>query len=178
MDFHWSLSDSKSPKASRTLLSILSVLSNAVVWIVCTRPSTSKSSCPFNNPLVIVSKGPITTDIIVTIMFHSFFQFPSKVEVLNLLFTFFHFYSVISQIAKSTILQIPFFMLIIIRSGVLAEIRWSVCTSKGFICVILLDSCWVVHIPFVRMVEFKLFAHLPVDHFAHPIVFSLVLFLG
>ena len=36
------------------------------------------------------------TDML-TSMFHSFFQFPSKVEVLILLFTFFQFYSVVSQ---------------------------------------------------------------------------------
>ena len=35
--FRWSLSDSKSPQVSRTLLSILAVLNNAVVWIVSTR---------------------------------------------------------------------------------------------------------------------------------------------
>ena len=34
MVFHWSLSDSNSPQVSRTRLSILAVLSNAVVWIV------------------------------------------------------------------------------------------------------------------------------------------------
>ena len=32
MVFHWSLSDSKSPQVSRTLLNILAVLNNAVVW--------------------------------------------------------------------------------------------------------------------------------------------------
>ena len=111
MVFHWSLGDSKSPQVFRTRLSILAFLSNAVVWIVSTRPqtskssrplpldfftsamsftgvwvtasikdssqysgrsqqccrldglhssSTSKSSIPFNNPLVIVPKAPIT----------------------------------------------------------------------------------------------------------------------
>ena len=51
MVFHWRLSDSKSPKVSRTPLSILAVFNNAVVWMVYTRPPTSKSSRPFNNPL-------------------------------------------------------------------------------------------------------------------------------
>ena len=58
MIFHWSLSDSKSSQVSRTHLRILAVLSNAVIWIVSTRPPTSKSSRPFNNPLVIVPKAP------------------------------------------------------------------------------------------------------------------------
>ena len=90
MDFHWSLSDSKSPQVSRTLLSILAVLNNVVVWMVSTRPPTFKSSSPFSNPLVTIPKEPITIGIINTCMFHSFFQFPSKFEVLILLFTFFH----------------------------------------------------------------------------------------
>ena len=100
MVFHWSLSDSKSPQVSRTLLSILAVLSNVVVCMVFTRPPTSKSSSPFSNPLVTVQKAPIIIDIIVTCMFHSFFQFPCKVEVLILLFTFFQFYAVVSRDIK------------------------------------------------------------------------------
>ena len=74
MVFHWSLSDSKSPQVSRTRLRILAVLSNAVVWIVSIRPPTSKSSRPFNNPLVIVPNARITIVTIVTFMFHGFFN--------------------------------------------------------------------------------------------------------
>ena len=73
MGFHWSLSYSKSPQVSRTRLSILAVLSNAVVWIVSTRPPTSKSSRPLNNPLVTVPNAPLTIGTIVPFMFHSFF---------------------------------------------------------------------------------------------------------
>ena len=72
MVFHWSLSDSKSPQVSRTRLRILAVLSNAVIWIVSTRPPTSKSSRPFYNLLVIVPNAPITIGTIVTFMFRSF----------------------------------------------------------------------------------------------------------
>ena len=72
MFFHWSLSDSKSPQVSRTLLSILAVLNNAVVWMVSTRPPTSKSSGPFSNPLVTVPNAPVTIGIIVTSMLHRF----------------------------------------------------------------------------------------------------------
>ena len=54
MVFHWSLSDSKSPQVSRTLFSILAVLNNAVVWMVSTRPPTSKSSSPFSNIIIII----------------------------------------------------------------------------------------------------------------------------
>ena len=110
MVFHWSLNNSKSHQLSRTLLSILAVLNNAVVWLVSTRPSTSKSSRLFNNSLITVWKAPITIGIIVTCMFHSFFQFSSKVEVLIL---FFHILSALfcgqAGAAKSTILYIVFF---------------------------------------------------------------------
>ena len=74
MVFHWSLSDSKSPQVSRTLLSILADLSNAIICIVFTRPPTSKSSSPFSYPLVTVPNTPITIGIIVTCVFHSFFN--------------------------------------------------------------------------------------------------------
>ena len=88
MVFHWSLSDSKSPQVSRTRLRILAVLSNAVIWIVSTRPPTSKSSGPFNNPLVIVPRAPITIGTIVTFMFHSFFNSLAKSRYLLLLSLF------------------------------------------------------------------------------------------
>ena len=42
-------------------------------------------------------------------------------------------------------------------------------------CVILKDRCWVLHLPFVRMVKFEFFAHLSVNHFSHPVVFNLIL---
>ena len=72
----------------------------AVIWMVSTRPPTSKSSRPFNNPLIIVPKAPITIGKIVTFIFHSFFQFSSKVEVLISLFPFFQFHSVVSRDSK------------------------------------------------------------------------------
>ena len=143
MVFHWSLSDSKSPQVSSTLLSILVILNNAVIWMDSTHPPTSKSSSPVNNLLVTVLKAPITIGTIVTFIFHGFFQFPSKVEVLILLFTFFQFYSVISRDSKvhnfaNSLFLSFFFFLFIIRSGLLAEIRWSVCMSKSHrsLCVL------------------------------------------
>ena len=100
MVFHWSLSDSKSPQVSGTLLSILAVLNKAVVWMVSTRPPISKSSSPFKSHLVTVPNVPITIGVIVTCMFHSFFQFPSKVEVLILLFISFQFYPMVCLDSK------------------------------------------------------------------------------
>ena len=137
MVFHRSLSDSKSPHVSRTLLSILGFLNNVVVWMVSTRPPTSKSSSPFSNPLVTVSNAPITIGIIVTFMCHSFFHSLARSKYLSFFSHFFSFILWSAGTAKSTILQVLFFffffffsfLLIIIRSGFLVEIRWSVSFS-------------------------------------------------
>ena len=101
MVFHWRLSDSKSPQVSRILLSILDVFNNAVVWIISTRPPTSKSSRPFNNPLVTVPKAPITIGIIDTI-FHSFFNPLATSRYLSLLLHSFSFIPLSAGTAKST----------------------------------------------------------------------------
>ena len=115
---HWNMSDSKSPQVSRTLLCILAVLSNAVIWIVSTRPPNSKSSRPFYNPHNWYNRH-----------FHvpQLFQLSSKV-------TFFRFYSVVSWDSKVDNFANSLFYLIIIRSGLLAEIKWSVCISFSHQC--------------------------------------------
>ena len=130
MVFHWSLSDSKSPQVFRTLLSILAVLNNVLVRMVSTRPLTYKSSTPFSNPLVTVPNAPITIAIIVTCIFHSFFNSLARLQYLSFFSHSFRFILWSAGTAKSTIFQVHFFLLIIIRSGLLAEIRWSVCMSK------------------------------------------------
>ena len=69
-----------------------------------------------------------------------FFQFSSKVKLLISLFTFFQFYSMVRRDSKVDNFTdfLFFFLLIIIRSGLLAEIRWSVFISKSHwsLCVI------------------------------------------
>ena len=109
MVFHWNLSDSKSPQVSRTLLSILAVLHNAVVWMVSTRPPTSKSTSSFSNPLVTVPNAPITVGIIVTSMFHSFFNSLARSRYLSFFSHSFSFILLSAGTAKSTILQVLFF---------------------------------------------------------------------
>ena len=99
--------------------------------MVSTRSPTSKSSWPFNNPLVTVPKAPITIGIIVTFMFHSFFNCRAKLRYLSVFSDSFSFILWSAGTAKSTTLQIFFFLLIIIRFGLRAEIRWSVCISKS-----------------------------------------------
>ena len=125
MDFHWSLSDSKSPQISKTLLSILADLNIAEV---SSCPVISKSSSLCTNPLVTVARAPITIGIIVTFMFHTFFNFLAKSLFLSFFFTFFQFYSVVSRDRKvhnsaNSLLFFFFFLLIILRSDLLAEIR-------------------------------------------------------
>ena len=129
MVFYWSLSDSKSPQVSRTSLSILAVLNNEVVWVVCNRLLISKSSSPFNNPLVTVPKAPITIGIIVTFMFHSLFNSRARSRYLS----FFSFSFNFIQWSAGTCEFFFFFFLFIIYSGRLAEFRWSVCMSKSYI---------------------------------------------
>ena len=75
---HRSQSDSKSFQVSRILLSILTCLNTAVVWMVSTRPHISMSTSPCINPLVTVPRAPITIGITVTFMFQCF-QFFNKV---------------------------------------------------------------------------------------------------
>ena len=139
MVFDWSLSDSKSPQVSRTRLRILAVLSNAVILIVPTRPPTSKSSRPFNNPLVIVPKAPITICTIVTFMFHSFFNSLVRSRYISFFSHSFRFILWSAGTAKSTILQILFFFLSFFffnyyKVEFLAGIRWSVCMLKPHCC--------------------------------------------
>ena len=93
MVFQWSLSDSKSPQVSRTLLSILAVLTNAVVlftplefftsvladgfslefeWqqVSSSLQDSSQDSRRSNNTLVIVPKAPIIIIIICLFLIH------------------------------------------------------------------------------------------------------------
>ena len=113
MVLHWSLSDSKSSQLSWTRLRILAILSNAVVLIVSTRPPISKTSRPFNNPLVTVPNAPITVGTIVTFMFHSFFNSQARSRYLSFFSLSFRFILWSAGTTKLTILQILFFLLII-----------------------------------------------------------------
>ena len=93
MIFHWRWIDTKSPQLAGTLLSILAVLNNALVWMVSTLLATSKSSSHFNNLLASVPKALITIAFIVTCMF----SIPKRGRGTYPSFTFFQFYSVVSQ---------------------------------------------------------------------------------
>ena len=108
--------------------------------MLSTRPLTSKSSSPFNNPLVTVPKAPIKIGIIVTCMFHSFFNSLARSR-----YYFFFSYSISFILwspgtAKSKILQILFFFFFVIivtslrifhTSFKLMVFHWSLNDSKS-----------------------------------------------
>ena len=99
--------------------------------MVFSRSLISKSSSPFNNPLVTVPKTPITIGIIVIFIFQSFFNTLARTRYLSFSLLSFSFILWLVGTAKSTFCKFSFLLLIIIRSGLLAEIRWSVCMSKS-----------------------------------------------
>ena len=113
MVFHGSWSYSKSLQVSRTLLRIMAVLNNPVVWMVSSRPLISKSSSPFSNPLVTVPNAPITSGKIVTCMFHSFFNSLARSRYLSFFSHSFSFILWSAGTAKSTILQVLFFFVVV-----------------------------------------------------------------
>ena len=132
MVFHWRLSDSKFPQVSRTLLGILANLNNDVVWAFSSRPVISKFCSPCTDSLVTVPRVPIIISIKVIFMFQSFFQYPSKVQILIHHFAFFQFYSVVRWDSKVHDFASSLFFV-----GRLAEIRWSIHISKSLrnLCV-------------------------------------------
>ena len=141
----WSLSDWKSPQISRTLLSILADLKNAIVRMVSTLPRISESLSQ-EHQLLLVST--------VTFMFHSFSSSRTKIQVLILLFTFLKFYSVVSQDRKIHNSAISFFFFFFFFF--FAPVIWPI-LSDPFVCQNprgVFEShflgFWVVHIPFVH----------------------------
>ena len=56
-------------------------------------------------------------------------------------------------------------------------IRLYLKIPANFVRLIFSDGFWIEHIPFFRMVKFKLLGQFTVDHFPHSVVFSLILFL-
>ena len=94
--FHWRLSVRKTPQVSWALLSTLADLYYVAVWIVSTFPLFYKSSSPNINPLVTIPRTPITIDIIITFMLHSFFNSLARSRYL-------FFFSLSFNFAKSAV---------------------------------------------------------------------------
>ena len=122
----WSFTEAwVTARFSRSLLTILAVHNNAMVWIVSSIPLISYSSSHFSKPLETVPIAPTIVGITVTIMFHAFFfHFMVSCKyflVVSLSSIFF----VVRQ--KDKILEIPIFFFFLIN----ARIRGSVCISNS-----------------------------------------------
>ena len=91
-----------------------------------------------------------------------------------------------AEMEKSTIRQVLsfffflfsffFFLLTLTRSGLLAEIRWSVFSKSkriSYISISRTDSD-SFHIPFGRMVKFQFLAQFPMDYLPLPAVSSII----
>ena len=114
---HWSLSDSKCPQVSRTLLSILADLNKAVVWIVSTRPLIFKSSSHCTNHLVTVPRAPITIGIIVTSC-STAFSVPLQGRGTYPSFHIFQFHSAVRRDRKVHNSASPLFFLLIMSRDI------------------------------------------------------------
>ena len=152
MDSHGSLCDSKSPQVSRTLLSILADLSNAVVRMASTCPLISESSSIFPSaPTTVVinvtcsiassalKQGP---DIHTTPF--NFTLRSAKLTIRQVLFIFFSFFFF-------SLLSLG---LVVWPSGRDLVIRLYLKISEKFVRLILCDEFQIVHILLVRMVKF------------------------
>ena len=101
--------DKKLLQVSRTFPSILGDVYNAVVKMISIRYSISNASSFLSMLFDTVPCVPITNSITVTLMFHSFFSFPCKVQVFfsDLFFFDFHYLdlldSKVSSMASSNV---------------------------------------------------------------------------
>ena len=139
MVFPCSLSDSKPPQVSGTLLSILTDLNNAVVWMVLIWDSNLQffqfSFLVFGDRskyVVTVPSAPITICIIVTFMFYSFLCSQARSKYLSLCY-----HSVVRWFSKVPLYDKFFFLLAITKSYLLAGIWWSgrILKSQRILCV-------------------------------------------
>ena len=97
--FPQSLNDCKSPKVSRTLLSILA---NTEVWLVSIPPTGFQFPTLFTNLLATVLSAPTTIRITVTLMFHSLIQSSCKVIYLSIFLQCFIFLLMVHWTARFT----------------------------------------------------------------------------
>ena len=134
--FHWRLNDCQFSQVPGTLLSILAILNNAVVWIISIRPPISNCSCSFPKLLGTVPSAPIATSITVILIFHSFLSSSARPKYLSLSFRFLFFFFGPLRRQNSLFLFIYlfiflFFLLIITVSSLRNGIRGSVCIPKS-----------------------------------------------
>ena len=137
MVFPMSLIDRKSPLVSRTLLSILADLNNAIVWMISHLNSINLR--PLNKVWGTVRSVPFTSGITATFMLYSFFSSLAKSKYLSLFLFLSDFHIVIRQDGKVLYTPVSLsFSLSITRFAVLFGISWSVCISKSqrILCIV------------------------------------------
>ena len=187
MGFHWSLSDSKASQVSRTLLSILAVLNNEVVWMVSNHPHISKSSSL--STILIFPNRPVPLPVLWWLYWARRLQLVSP--------------SPLCSIVSSAPKQGPGTYLSLLS---LSFTLWSAETARPIIRLVLFCCCWeslgqvvwprlgvpfvsqnprefcafhypgripIFHLPFVRMVKFQFLVQFPVDYLPHPVVSTL-----
>ena len=148
MVLYLSSSDCKSLQISRTLLSILADLSNAMVRMVSILPLISNSSSLSFKLLGTVPSAPITIGITVTLIFHSYFSLLLLLLLLLvywlllLLFLFFHTFSAVSLMFPFRQLlsrpRLAFFLFIsgvvfFCRGGLILWLYFFICPFCSFL---------------------------------------------
>ena len=133
---HWSLCDSKFPQVSRTVLSIMTDLKNAVVWMVSTRHLISVSFLILRWLYQEHQLQLVSSSLSCSTVFSIPWQGPCT-------YPYFRFLSILlcgqlgqqsPQFGKFSFtcwLQSTDLAIIITRSGHLAKVIWSVCLSKS-----------------------------------------------
>ena len=170
MLFHWF--EQQQVSSSLQFSSHYSNLSNnVVVWMVSIRPLISKSSSLFTNPLGTVPCAAITTGIILTFMFHSFFNSLARSRYFPLFFPLILLCNLPGH-------QSP-------RFGKFSVFCWL---SLGLVVWLRLSNAFESRNPreFCAsrspgritgwMVKFKFLAKFTVDHLLHLVVSALILF--
>ena len=114
---------------SRTLLSILYDLNNAVVWMVSILPPIFSGSNPLSIPLGTISCAPTTIGITIIYTFHNYFS--SLARKASIWFFFFTLWS--AGMAKSTRWQVLSFFFISTRSSLLARITYPFVFPLSFL---------------------------------------------
>ena len=120
MVFHGSLSDSKSPQVSRTLLSIIADLNNAYFQVFQSRYQS------FGDCIERTSYNWYHRQLHVT----KFFQLSCKFQIFIYLFAFLQFYPVVNQNGKVHYSTDPFFCCWLSLGLIVRDLR-SVCISKS-----------------------------------------------
>ena len=171
MSFHRSLRDSKSPSVSKTLLYILTDLSNAVVYMISLCPPISNSSYTLTKLSGIIPRVPSFSCCI------TFFVL-SWVHVF--LFIFVDFNSIVYWDRK--VLFFSLFkkkFLIITKSDLLDGNKEyvGIWKSQRILCHIFLNRFRFMYIPFGWMIVFQFFAQFSMNNLPRSFMSSLILFL-